>query len=367
MSINHIPTKIKVGVMKNNSNSKFITLKRRNNGYLFASDFFYYTGYTAVDKPRDPIVAFEREVTDKVRDYDNVPTKGFKLGKAVNFRGYRCVAIYDPRGWVVRIRTNEFLNILQKGTNLNNGILEAEFVYSIIDDCWYNLVIYNSDDYQKATKEDEDKKRRKELRKSKNNMNLVPGKVYDYLIHGIPKRVIYLGQLKNVVAPSFVTYYQNKSQRICSQQNFDLARHVWLKISDSLDTRDRSFDVRFQNSFILYDNLTHSFRRNKPVNLNKVPRDIRSFKWMFLDDYSTIHNFEFSFMNIFATNSIDTLAIKGESMNQSYVPENATRNRKQYTASIVDKFPIKWTLQELQDAVIKLSNNWWNCYQLYQL
>ena len=369
---NFIPDKLMVGKFKRDSSKSFLTFHRPTGSFLFSGDFLTYTGYSAVDKPRDSIIAFERDATDAVRKYDNVPTSGFKIGPGRNFRRERCVRISDPRGWNFWIKIDDFLHILNSGISLENGELKAQFVYSCINDEFYNIVNVNSEDYIQATKECEVKEKKRQLIESRKNMKLEEGVVYDYKIAGADYRCIYVGKMKDVVSDGLCTHHQSKG---IPEKIFHQEKHVWLILYDSF-TKGQYFspELRFRtgmsNNMYVWDDTNMRPKRYHPLNM-QCPLENRKNIWlMTFDDYVGIHSYEFSVANILATPTLDKVKIGDKSTNQSYkviIPNiaRAKLNPLYRMKKDTDYFQVPWTLDDIKTAIIKLSSDFYGCSKLY--
>lgn len=377
-SKNFIPDTIKVGRYKHNSNYLFLTMKRRNGAWLFAGDFVHYTGYTPVDNPRDSIVAFERDATDKVRSYDNVPTRGFKIGLGKVFYNKSCIQIIDPRGWHFCIRTQDFFYLINNGVDITNGELSGEFVYSVIDDSMYNLVLVNSQDYQTAIKESEERERIKKIRSTKGKIELVEGRVYDYLYDKKNTcRAIYMGKMSRAIGWKLANWY--KYQKF-EDEKFNQERHVWLLLLDKLyesrylsnySKAEGRFNLQGGNRIIMkYDPAEKCVVRQYDIASWLPLKGEANIINMYFDDYFVgrhNHNFEFRIENIISSAGIDKLLIKSVSENQSYQLEKANTFRTRIHSSFKDPavaFPLMWTFEDLKKAILMISEDWFRAHSL---
>lgn len=374
---NYIPERLMVGVYKHDSNYKFLTMKRgHGKGYLFASDFLHYTGYNAVDNPRDSIVAFERDATDKVRFYDNVPTEGFQIEGYKVFKHSSCVKIKDPRGFSTYVLIHNFCQLLANGINVNNSYLQGKFVHSITNDEMYNLIPVDSTSYNLAIKESDEKKKIKAIKSQP--LNLEVGKVYIYCNKdGKKQRAIYMGKLPRIVGWSTVKWYQSKRY---PEKTFEQSKHVWFLLNDELYSKMNRYILQRESrfaSFNGYCEMTYLTRLNRIERIQNpimsCPlKNALSIEAMYFDDYfAGLGNWEFRITNIVANGNIDKLAVNGLSPIQDYrviKPNNRrlslTGRPHTYGIDSFDYFPSKWSFDDLLKGCYMISEDWFRSNNL---
>ena len=361
MALNFIPEVLKVGLYKENSSKTIVSMRREGGANLFSSQFYNATGYSPIDNPRDPIESLEREATGKVRIIDNSPISGIKVGNGLVFSKKHCINLIDPRNFTIPVQTWSFCRLLENGVSCINGILQGEFVYSVYCDEMYNILLVGSQEYEKAIKEIDIVKKRKESLKHK--IECVVGKVYILYIKSTGRKVraIYLGKLPSIVGYNSIKYYRHRLYT-----GFDQPKHVFVTLVDSYMHTRRFYTVnRFRNcdEINIRPNSESYIRRVQEPDMRLPLKTPDEIELMYFDDYiNEKHNYEFNIHNIVTIGSIDPAIVLEESSIQTY----DIVQKNDHTKEMMDLFLnqvkfVPWTLDELLTCVKAMSLDWY-CY-----
>lgn len=126
----HIPRKFTIGI-NCNTNVGFPTYKRNNRTWCNINVFKKICGFAPFVE-RDAEKEIQKDLSQSVKEIDNVPTDGFKLidfancykvsSALVSENSY--VTLQDPRGWNISIGFESFKQFLKANNyTLDNGIL----------------------------------------------------------------------------------------------------------------------------------------------------------------------------------------------------------------------------------------------------